>query len=253
MFQVFYHNITYRYLFHSKHPAVSVLQGMIRQAFKMPKGRKELDMFPEPTRRRLVQLAQLLARYERGRRMTSRELHELTGWSDSVIRRDILLLGYKKGASNGYDAEDLRHAICAALHIGCGESGPRNCCIVGLGRLGAALLENSIFDGTPFRIVAGFDSSVNRTEVLRSSFPLYPAARLENVIQELHISFALLTVPEKEAQPMAARLAAVGIQGIVNYTAAVLSVPASVAVENVSPVTALTNLSARGADTSNIE
>jgi len=206
---------------------------------------------PEPTRRRLVQIAQLLEQLPKTaqtERMTSKAMAELTGWSDAVIRRDILLLGYKGGVSNGYDVHELHDAICSALKIGVGFETVQNCCIIGLGRLGAALLENSIFENSPFRITAGFDSSVNRTEVLRSTFPLYPASRLEAVIQEQHIVYALLAVPEHEAQAMAVRLTACGIRGIVNYTDAVLTLPGSVAVENVSPVTALINLSARLAD-----
>lgn len=206
-----------------------------------------MSIIPEHTRNRLVQIAQLLSQ-QKTERITSKTLQNLTGWSDSVIRRDILLLGYRGGVSNGYDVKKLHDAICSILKIGMGFETMQKCCIVGLGRLGAALLESSIFEGSPFRVTAGFDSNVNRTEILRSTFPLYPASKLESVVAEQHISYAILAVPENEAQSSALRLAACGIRGIVNYTNAILSVPGSIAVENVSPVTALTCLSARLAD-----
>lgn len=199
---------------------------------------------PEPSRRRLVLLAQLLAQ-QNEEKITSVAIEQLTGWSPSLIRRDISLLEIRCGASNGYKVRELRDAIRAALNIGGTTDNDRKCCIVGLGRLGAALLENSIFENSPFRIAAGFDSSVNRTEVLRSTFPLHPVSRLEAVVAESHIEFAILAVPDSEAQETASRLASCGIKGIVNYTGTVLSVPETTAVENVSPVTALTTLAAR--------
>jgi redox-sensing transcriptional repressor len=85
---------------------------------------------------------------------------------------------------------------------------------------------------------------VNRTEILRSTFPLYPASRLETIIPAEHIAYAILSVGDADAQQIAARLVSCGICGIVNYTNIVLSVPDSVSVENVSPVTALINLAA---------
>lgn len=206
-----------------------------------------MNQMPIPTKRRLVQLASLLSQ-QTEKRITSKRIESLTGWSDSVIRRDILLLGYKGGVSNGYTVRDLYAAICEKLGIGTTVDTEKKCCIVGLGRLGAVLLEDSFLDGSPFVFTAGFDSNVNRTEILHSTFPLYPASKMEEIIEAQHIAYAVLAVPEKDAQKMAERLCSCGIKGIANYTATVLSVPETVAVENVSPVTALTNLAAFAAE-----
>ncbi len=202
-----------------------------------------MKTIPEPTRRRLVLLAQLLSQ-QTTEKITSVTIGEFTGWSQSLIRRDISLLDCT-GVSNGYKVADLHKAICEALNITVAEE-KKHCCIVGLGRLGAALLENSFFEHSPFKIVAGFDASVNRTEVLRSTFPLYPSRELETVIAREHIEYAILAVPDANAQETAARLAKCGIKGIVNYTGTVLSVDDSLFVENAAPVTMLTSLLARG-------
>ncbi|QTQ15280.1 redox-sensing transcriptional repressor Rex [Treponema parvum] len=205
---------------------------------------------PRAAKRRLVRLAALLSA-QNSEKITSKTVQALTGWSDSLIRRDILTLGYKGGVSNGYVVKDLYDAICEGLKISEAAGGKKNCCIVGLGRLGAALLEVRLFEGSPFTLIAGFDSNVNRTEILRSTFPLYPASKLETVIAQQNIKFALLAVPESDAQKMAERLVNAGIKGIVNYTAVMLSLPVNVAVENASPVTALTNLAAESATDAN--
>ena len=119
------------------------------------------------------------------------------------------------------------------------EQGKKNCCIAGLGRLGAALLDESLVEGSPFVIKAGFDSNVNRVEILRSTFPLYPANEMQFVVKQEKIEYAILTVPSKDAQQMTDRLVKAGIKGIVNMTNLILKVPENIKVENISILNAL--------------
>ncbi len=208
-----------------------------------------MKSIPEPSRRRLVLLERLLAEFTE-KNITSQKIEELTGWSAAVVRRDISLLELNFGASNGYKVADLKGALDKLLDLV--PNSPHACCIVGLGRMGQALLDNRELYESPFKIVAGFDSSVNRTEILRSIFPLHPTTMLEQVIKEENIRYAILTVEPSEAHSIASRLAACGIKGIVNYTPCVLTVPPGTKVENVSLLTSLENLSAMSAD-ENIE
>lgn len=195
----------------------------------------------EPAKKRLVLLKRLLEGYGDAQ-ITSSRIAEMTGWSAALVRRDISLLELKYGARGGYKVQELKLALQAALNLD-GKEIP--CCIVGLGRLGQILLDSTEVQGSPFKLVAGFDSNVNRTEVLRSTFPLHPTTMLEDVVRKEEIRYALLAVPVNEAQALADRLCSAGIRGIVNYTPCMLSVPAEVAVENVSLLTALENLNAR--------
>ena len=190
---------------------------------------------PGATKKRMLLLLNLLGVWPKDK-ITSVDISEQTGWKDSLIRHDLWLLGYNKGVSNGYQTVDLRDAINQALGL---EAQPKNCCIVGLGRLGAALLDEKLTQGSSFVIKAGFDSSLNRVEILRSSFPLYPANQMNWIIKQEGITLAVLTVEDKEAQTMTDRLVAAGVLGIVNMTRTVLKVPPSVKVENASIVNAL--------------
>ncbi len=207
----------------------------------------------EPSRKRLVELSLILASLEQSEkeRITSFKLEELTGWSSALIRKDISSLNYSGGVSNGYKISELLDAICVALGIARNQQDSRKrgierkCCIVGLEKLGAALLENTIFLDTAFKIVAGFDTNVNRIEILSAPFSLYPASKMNVIIPQEQIEFAILTVPNSSAQSMTERLCACGIKGIVNYTSEKLIVSQSVVVENVSPITAMNNLSAK--------
>ncbi len=173
--------------------------------------------------------------------ITSQKIQELGLWSASVARRDISLLELNCGDAKGYKVDELRSAIISVLSL---KTEEKKCCIVGLGRLGQVLLDSKDLFNSTFKIVAGFDSSVNRTEVIRSSFPLHTTTSLEKVIQEEGISYAILSTPKEEAQLMADKLALSGIKGIVNFTPCVLTLPPSVKVENASLLTCLEMLTA---------
>ena len=192
-------------------------------------------VIPEATRKRMLLLLNLLGVWPKDK-ITSVDISEQTGWKDSLIRHDLWLLGYNKGVSNGYQTVDLQKAINQALAL---EQELTNVCIVGLGRLGAALLDESLVEGSSFVIKAGFDSNVNRVEILRSNFPLYPAHDMNWVIKQEKITLAILAVAEKDAQAMTDKLVAAGVSGIVNMTRTVLKVPSLVKVENLSILNAL--------------
>ena len=222
---------------------------------------------PKPTKKRLIQLLAILQKWP-DKKITSVAISEASGWKSSLIRHDLWLLGFKKGVSNGYYIEELEQALKSALNIsfkkdtfmlskkesnvaytsdsstavvgsGSAEGIFKKVCIAGLGRLGASLLDQNLFDNSVFEICAGFDSNVNRVEILRSTFPLYPTSEMDFVIKREKINFAILTVADKDAQSMANRLIKAGISGIVNMTNVLLKVPQNVKVENLSIITAL--------------
>lgn len=212
---------------------------------------------PESTRRRFVQLLQLLKGWPNPK-ITSVAISESTGWSRSLIRHDLWLIQFNKGIKNGYSVSELSDAIKTALGIKTCDLSQnnlseeaelkskeqvevlqKNVCIAGLGRLGAALLDNGLTEDSPFTIKAGFDSNVNRVEILRSTFPLYPASEMDYVVKKEKINYAILAVADKDAQNMTNRLIKAGINGIVNMTNVILKVPQGVKVENLSIINAL--------------
>jgi redox-sensing transcriptional repressor len=170
----------------------------------------------------------------------------ITGWPSHTIRKDISILGngeHAVGGSNGYDPAVLIPAIKKAL----GLDRRRRFCVVGLGRLGSAYLNVQSFDFGPpgaeeFELAAGFDTNVNRVEILKSPAPLYPAYKMGEVIRRFSIEMALLCVPPEEAQGAAEKLATAGILGMVNFAPVVLRLPPELAVRNVYMVDELREL-----------
>jgi redox-sensing transcriptional repressor len=188
---------------------------------------------PEIAKERLLRILRILE--TGGAPLTSAELEALTGWPSHTVRKDISYLGGAFQADGetlgsgraGYSPEKLVPAIRAAL----GLDRRRKFCVAGLGRLGSAFLNMDWGEG--FELAAGFDTNVNRVEILASPAPLYPAFKMAEVVGRLGIEIALLCVPESAAQSAAERLAAAGIRGIVNFAPVALALPSCVAVQNV--------------------
>jgi redox-sensing transcriptional repressor len=142
-----------------------------------------------------------------------------------------------EGAGGGYDPARLAPLIRDAL----GLNRKRRCCVVGLGRLGSAFLHMEMPEAD-FELAAGFDTNVNRVEILKSPAPLFPAYKMGEVVSRLGIELALLCVPAASAQDAADSLVNAGIRGILNFAPAVLKVPAGVTVHNVYVIDALREL-----------
>jgi len=196
---------------------------------------------PEPARERLLRLMRLLENHtlagDTGP-VTSAQVEELTGVPRDTIRRDISCLG-AIGSNAGYEPETLIPLIKRAL----GLDRRRKFCVVGLGRLGSAYLNFSPPELAEFELAAGFDTNVNRVEILRSPVPLYPAYKLAEVISRFAVEIALLCVPAEAAQAAAERCVAAGVRGMVNFAPVALKLPPEVAVRNVYVVDELRSLS----------
>ncbi|MCA9131447.1 MAG: hypothetical protein KDB22_30395, partial [Planctomycetales bacterium] len=63
--------------------------------------------------------------------------------------------------------------------------------------------------------------------------PIYDVAKLEEVLPTLSVQMAILAVPAPAASPLAERLAALGISGILNFAPVSLSTSVKVATVDV--------------------
>jgi redox-sensing transcriptional repressor len=197
------------------------------------------------------------------RPLTSAQIEGLTGWSSHTIRKDISFLEAAEGGGEGEGAQ-LRHGspsgyapvfLIPLIRRALALDKRRKYCVVGLGRLGSAYLNTppsgprgpGLYgaDSGGFELAAGFDTSVNRVEILKSPAPLYPAYKMGEVISRAGIEIALLCVPAEAAQQAAEKLAAAGIRGIINFTPVVLRLPPGLAVRDVYLEEELRSLSIR--------
>lgn len=168
--------------------------------------------------------------------INSLQIAQMAGTNAAQVRKDLSYLGELGTRGIGYDVEALAAHISDEL----GLSRRRPVAIVGLGRLGCALLNYRGFSERGFDVVAVFDSDPNKIgadlgwrEGLPPGFTVEGADDMEAVLADREVEMVLLAVPVEAAQEMAERVCAAGVRSILNFTSAMLELPADVHVRTV--------------------
>jgi redox-sensing transcriptional repressor len=167
--------------------------------------------------------------------VSSKELALLMGTTDHTIRKDISALNIMGFTRKGYHVGELTTTLGKALQL----SSSYKACIVGLGRLGTALLDYEAFKGDGFEIVAGFDSNTNKIERLRTQVAVYHSSDLDHVVKNKGIEIGIIAVPQGSAQEIATTLVKSGIKGILNFSPVQLKVPKEIVLYNMDFTSAL--------------
>ncbi|MCQ2603744.1 MAG: redox-sensing transcriptional repressor Rex [Spirochaetia bacterium] len=167
---------------------------------------------------RLCLLYRVLEGMDRNEILTSSSLEKLTKISACTIRKDLSLAGKLKSSTQGYSAGELADFIKDLFRF----DRPVRVCIAGIGLLGSSFIKNPVIENGQYMIVAGFDSNINRLEVMRTSVPLFPACEMTDRIKEMNIDFGIIAVPAQAAESTLQRMKEGGIKGILNFSSAIL-------------------------------
>lgn len=180
----------------------------------------EIKDVPKPTIERICKIYQILGDLEKDKVevVTSTRLADLIGFSSHSIRKDLSLIGFTGNNGARYQVKKLKELIGNVLQF----ERQRKICVVGLGRIGSAILNYPNLKESGYEIAAGFDSSVNKLETLKTNVKLYPAYQIPEVVKRDGIDMAVLAVPSDAAQSSAERLVEGGIRGILNFTPATI-------------------------------
>ena len=165
----------------------------------------------------------------------SHELAHLHHITAVQVRRDLMFIGYSSMHRKGYDVSELIKVIGKILDS---EEGI-NVSIVGIGNLGRAI--TAYFKGkrSKLNIVAAFDTDPSKIDRVISGVKCYSAQKMPEIIKEMNIRIAILTVPADQAVETTQNLIVAGIKGILNFTTAPLNVPSNVYLEEYDMVTFL--------------
>ncbi|MFH1379928.1 MAG: redox-sensing transcriptional repressor Rex [bacterium] len=173
--------------------------------------------------------------------VSSPELAQVIGTTADTIRKDMSLLGVIGFSRKGYEVITLKNELGSRLQL----SQKRKACIVGLGRLGSALLDYQKFQDDGFSIVAGFDCSINKIERIKTTIDVFPVDDLEQVVSTHAIELGIITVPAESAQGIADRLCKAGVKGILNFSPIKLMVPEKIMYLGMDFTSALRFIAAR--------
>lgn len=168
-------------------------------------------------------------------RVSSVVLAERTGVGSPLVRRDLAGVGHLGRPGVGYPVAALQRAISQVL--GLAEDQP--VVLVGAGHLGSALAGYDGFAERGLRICAVLDADPRVIGQARGASVVRSMEDLEEVVSDTRARLAILAVPADAAQPLADRLAAAGIQGLLNFAPVELTVPQGVSVRAVDLSTEL--------------
>jgi redox-sensing transcriptional repressor len=186
----------------------------------------------EPTVERLVLYYRLLTQLhnEERRVVSSQEIGEMLGLKASQVRKDLSYFGEIGKRGVGYHVERLYKHISDILS-------PKRLwkiALVGVGRLGEALLGHKALRSEKFRIEALFDNDPSKIGTEICGIPCYNSEDMTEVLREKDIEVIILTVPAGAAQISADRAVAAGtVKGILSFATTSVSVPEDVLVYRV--------------------
>lgn len=143
----------------------------------------------------------------------SSNLSDPIGEKAHIVRKDFSLLGITGNKRGGFEVDDLIEKISAIL----GKNKSQNAILIGLGRIGAALLNYDGFKKEGISIIAGFDKDPNRI-MLPTSIPLYSMATIEDFLKANPVEVAILAIPEMEALSTFNKLKDLGVRGFLNFS-----------------------------------
>lgn len=147
------------------------------------------------------------------KRIRSTELSEYVDVKATTIRHDFSLIGQLGKQGYGYDIDELIKVFAEAL----GEDYDEDMILIGVGRLGKAILNYNNWNHVAGEIVCAFDLKPEvRNREDKVNVPVYHISQLKEKFPK-GCEVAILCIPSG-AQEIVNELRELGVKGIVNFT-----------------------------------
>ncbi|MCD6574696.1 redox-sensing transcriptional repressor Rex [Candidatus Aerophobetes bacterium] len=187
------------------------------------------EKVPENTAVRLSLCLRYLREMKDDENISSEQLAQLTGIPSARIRKDLSYFGQFGTPGKGYTVGKLKEQISKAL----GLDRQWNIALVGVGKLGRALLNYLTFKKSSFHIRAGFDVEREKIGKKISGVKIYDPYQMPKIIREKKIHMGIVTVPQEAAQEAVDLLVISGVKAILNFSPVRVVVPRYVKLRNV--------------------
>ncbi len=189
------------------------------------------ERIPRPTLLRLATYLQVLERMHKDgiEVVASDPLAKACEVNASQVRKDLAYFGEFGVRGVGYYVNYLLDAIKACLHA----DRTWNACLIGVGNMGRALIQHQDFRNRDFYLRAVFDCDPFKIGENVYGFEILCTKNLAEKVKEFDMDIGIITTPAERAQRAADQLVEAGIKGIVNMSAARITVPENIYVEYV--------------------
>ena len=170
--------------------------------------------------------------------VSSQQIGERLHMTPAQIRKDLSYFGKFGKQGRGYCLKVLLEELKEIL----GLREDWRACLVGVGRLGRAIINYTGFAPEGFTIVAAFDSDNGQVGTKAGRFTVQPMSELPNAVNDMGISIGIVAVPSAQAQTVINQLVNNGVRGILNYAPVAPYVPKGIVVRNIDPVLSLQSM-----------
>ncbi|MBU2008652.1 MAG: redox-sensing transcriptional repressor Rex [Chloroflexi bacterium] len=151
------------------------------------------------------------------------------------IRKDLSYFGRFGKQGKGYNVKRLLQELKKIL----GLDREWGMAVVGVGKLGRALLGYGAFPAQGFRIVAAFDNDPAKVGRKLGNVTVQEISELPSTLAGKRIHIGIVSVPPSEAQAVVNQLISYGVRAILNYAPSHTQVPDGIQLRDVDPVMAL--------------
>ena len=163
------------------------------------------------------------------KRISSKELSKMIGFTASQIRQDLNNFGGFGQQGYGYNVEDLYNEIGKIL----GLTREYNVAIVGAGNLGQALANYSSFDRLGFKLQAMFDVNPKLIGLKINNVKVLDMDQFEDFVKANNVEIVYICTSRDGAQNVADKIQKTGIRAIWNFAPVDLKIKPGVIVENI--------------------
>lgn len=170
--------------------------------------------------------------------VSSQELGNLLQMTPAQIRKDLSYFGRFGKQGRGYNVRFLREELRQIL--GLDRKWPT--CIIGVGRLGQAIINYPGFIPEGFFVATAFDSDEEQVGRHIGDIEVRSMSALSETIEHEGISIGIVAVPAAQAQFVIGELVKAGVRGILNYAPIAPKVPVNTVVRNIDPVLSLQSM-----------
>ena len=170
--------------------------------------------------------------------ISSDKITRLLNVTPVQFRKDLSYFGGFGKRGVGYKVKKLIQEIENIL----GVNNRWEIAIVGVGRLGGALLGFEGFAKFNIQISYAFDASSDKIGKARKGVIIDDIKNMRKIIRQNNIKIAIVSTPPEVAQEITDGLVASGITGILNFAPTTLKVPERVSVSNVDMACELESL-----------
>lgn len=162
-------------------------------------------------------------------KILSSEIASLLNIDPTQVRKDLSYIGKLGKRGLGYFVDSLLNSLNKFLY----RDQPISATIVGIGKLGAALVGYKVFKNCNINIIAGFDIDKRKVGSIINNVPVYHINDLKRIIKSKKIEIGVITTPATSAFEIAEKLKEAHIKAIINFAPTYINFADKPIVENI--------------------